>query len=182
MNMPYPRSVISYIAMSLDGYIARPDDDISFLSRVEKEGEDYGYSEFMKTVDTVILGRRTYEKIKETGFGYPGDKEVYIITHNTGFGDEALKYYSGPLKNLISDLRNRQGRNIYCDGGSEVLNQLLQDDLIDEFFISVIPVILGDGILLFRDGRPALNLQLVSAREFDTGLVQLHYIRADNQQ
>ncbi len=180
--MPDRRNVISYIAMSLDGYIAGPGDDISFLSMVEKEGEDYGYADFMKTVDTIFLGRRTYDKVKETGFGYPGDKEVYIISHDTGFGDKALKYYSGPLKSLISDLRNRQGRNIYCDGGSEVLNQLLQDDLIDEFFISVIPVILGDGIRLFRDGHPALNLQLVSAREFDTGLVQLHYIRAENQQ
>ncbi len=168
--------------MSLDGYIAGPDDDISFLSMVEKEGEDYGYADFMKTVDTIFLGRKTYDKIKETGFEYPREKEVYIISHSTSFGDNALKYYSGPLKILISNLRNRQGGNIFCDGGSDVLNQLLQDNLVDEFFISVIPVILGDGIRLFKAGRPALNLQLVSAKEFDTGLVQLHYIRAESQQ
>lgn len=175
--MPGPRKVISYIAVSLDGYIARPDDDISFLSRVEKEGEDYGYSEFMKTVDTIILGRRTYEKVKDIGFGYPEDKKVYIISHSVGSEDKTLNYYSGSLKTLISDLRNEQGRNIFCDGGSDVLNQLLQDNLIDEFFISIIPVILGDGVRLFRDGRPELDLKLQSATEFDTGLVQLHYTR-----
>jgi dihydrofolate reductase len=179
--MPYRRHVILYIAISLDGYIAKPDDDISFLSRVEKEGEDYGYSEFMKTVDTIILGRRTYDKIKDIGFGYPKDKEVYIISHHTGIEDKALKYYSGPLGSLITNLRNEQGRNIFCDGGSEVINQLLQDNLIDEFFISIIPVILGDGIRLFRDGRPELDLKLTSTREFDSGLVQLHYVRIENQ-
>lgn len=180
--MPYHRNVISYIAMSLDGYIAKPDEDISFLSRVEKEGEDYGYSEFLTTVDTIILGRRTYDKIKDIGFGYPKDKEVYIISHNVSFEDKALKYYSGPLKSLITKLRNEQGKNIFCDGGSDVLTQLLSDNLIDEFIISIIPVILGDGIRLFRDGRPELDLQLVSTREFDTGLVQLHYVRIEIQQ
>jgi dihydrofolate reductase len=179
--MPYHRNVISYIAMSLDGFIAGPDDDISFLSMVEKEGEDYGYADFMKTVDTIFLGRRTYDKVRETGFEYPREKEIYIISHSTGFGDKALKYYSGPLKSLISDLRKREGKDIFCDGGSEVLNQLLQDDLIDEFYISIIPVILGDGIRLFKDGYPALDLQLVSAKQFDTGLVQLHYIKAESR-
>lgn len=168
--------------MSLDGYIAGPNDNISFLSMVEKEGEDYGYADFMKTVDTIFLGRRTYDKVKEMGFEYPREKEVYIISHSASFGDKALKHYSGPLKSLISDLRKREGKDIFCDGGSEVLNQLLQDNLIDEFYISVIPVILGDGIRLFRDGRPVLNIKLVSAREFDTGLVQLHYIKAESRQ
>lgn len=82
--MPYPRNLISYIAISLDGYIAKPDGDISFLSRVEKEGEDYGYAGFMNTVDTIILGRKTYDKIKDIGFGYPEDKEVYIISRSSG--------------------------------------------------------------------------------------------------
>jgi len=180
--MPYPRNLISFIAISLDGYIARPDGDISFLSRVEKEGEDYGYTSFMNTVDTIILGRRTYDKIKDIGFGYPEDKEVYIISHNPGSENNNLKYYSGPLKNLISGIRNKQGKSIFCDGGADVLNQLLRDNLIDEFIISIIPVILGDGIRLFRDGRPELDLQLVSTREFDTGLVQLHYVRIEIQQ
>jgi dihydrofolate reductase len=175
--MPFHRNVISYIAMSLDGYIAGPGDDISFLSRVEREGEDYGYSGFLNTVDTIILGRRTYEKVKDIGFGYPNDKEVYIITHNIGSEDTTLKYYSGPLKTLISDLRLKPGRRIFCDGGSDVLNQLLQDNLIDEFIISIIPVVLGEGIRLFRDGRPELDLKLVSTRDFDSGLVQLHYAR-----
>lgn len=162
--------------MSLDGYIAKPDGDISFLSVVEKDGEDYGYSDFIKTIDTVIVGRRTYDKILTLGFQYPREKEIYIITHNPLPGS-GLKHYSGPLTGLIEGLRSREGKNIFCDGGSEIINELLNDNLIDEFVISIIPVILGDGIPLFRAGIPLSGLKLEECRKFDTGLVQLNYIR-----
>lgn len=171
------RKVISYVAMSLDGYIAKPGGDISFLSEVEKNGEDYGYTEFLKSIDTIIVGRTTYDKILSMGFEYPGDKEVYIITHNIIPGNKRVKYYSGPLKNLVSEIRTRTGKNIFCDGGSDIINQLLSDNLVDEFIISVIPAILGQGIPLFKGKRPEMNIKLVNSRHFDTGLVQLHYIK-----
>lgn len=171
------RKVISYVAMSLDGYIAKQDGDISFLSAVEKEGEDYGYAEFMQTIDTIIVGRRTYDKILSIGFEYPDDKEVYIITHNGIPDNNRLKFHSGPLRNLVSELKTRRGKNIFCDGGSEIINQLLSESLIDEFIISVIPAILGDGIPLFKGKRQEMNIKLVNTRSFVTGLVQLHYVK-----
>lgn len=180
-NMTGNRKVILYIAKSLDGYIAKPDGDISFLTVVEKKGEDYGYSDFMRTIDTIIVGRKTYDKIISMGFEYPdNEKDVYIITRTVKPDYKKLRYYSGSLKKLVSELKGKQGKNIFCDGGSEIINELLRDNLIDEFIISIIPIILGDGISLFKDGIPGLKLKLIKSYEFDTGLVQLHYVRVEN--
>lgn len=162
--------------MSLDGYIAQPGDNLSFLSLVQKEGEDYGYSDFIKTVDTVILGRRTYDWVMTQVPEFPhADKESYIITSAPRAAIGNTQFYTGDIKTLIAQLKHREGRHIFIDGGAQLVNALLMDKLIDECIISVIPVLLGDGVRLFTDGRPLQTLQLVNSRHFDTGLVQLHY-------
>ena len=176
--MSTDRKVVLYIAMSLDGYIANADNDISFLSVVEKDGEDYGYTDFVNSVDTVIIGRKTYDQVLALGYGYPHTgKEVYIITRNKHSGPGSFKYYSGSLKELITKLKSRQGRNIYCDGGAEIVNELLKDNLIDELIISIIPIILGDGVSLFKKGMHESSLNLIKSTQYETGLVQLHYVR-----
>ena len=175
------KRLILYISMSLDGYIAKLNDDLSFLSIVEHEGEDYGYHDFLKTIDTVVIGRKTYDKVLSMGIEYPNlDKKVYVISRTPKRENGNLKYYTENLKDLILQLKNESGSNIYCDGGAEIVNELLKEDLIDEFIISVIPVILGDGVSLFRNGRPELRLKLVNSKSFHTGLVQLHYVRINN--
>lgn len=172
-----PRKVILYIAMSLDGYIAGPNDDLSFLSRVEQEGQDYGYAEFVKSVDTIIIGRKSYDKVISMGYEYPhADKDVYIITRQERPSEGTFRYYAGNLADLVARLKNEAGKNIYCDGGAEVVQELLRNRLIDELVISVIPVMLGNGVRLFKDGRPEQELKLVATKQFDKGLVQLHYL------
>lgn len=174
------RKVILYIATSLDGYIAKPNDDLSFLSVVEQEGQDYGYADFVKTVDAVIVGRKTYEKVISMGFDFPhADKDAYIITRTPRQNVGLVKFYTGDLKKLIDKLKSENGKNIFCDGGAEIVHELLKENLIDEFIISVIPIIVGNGTKLFKDGRPELKLELVSTRQFDKGLTQLHYKRTD---
>ncbi|MDP4208281.1 MAG: dihydrofolate reductase family protein [Bacteroidota bacterium] len=176
--MTAKRKLILYIAMSLDGYIAKPNDDLSFLSIVEQEGQDYGYNDFVKSIDTIIIGRKTFDKVISMGFEYPHtDKEVYIISRTPRPDYGTFKYYTKNLKDLVLKLKSEQGKNIFCDGGAEIVHELLMDNLIDEFVISVIPIILGDGVPLFKKGRPELNLRLIDSRQFDKGLVQLHYIR-----
>jgi dihydrofolate reductase len=171
------RKVILYIATSLDGYIAKPNDDLSFLSLVEKKGEDYGYGEFIKTVDTIILGRRTYDWVMTQVSEFPhADKETYVITRTPKPPLGKTQFYSGNLKDLISGLKTINGKNIFIDGGAEVVNELLKDNLIDEFYISIIPILLGNGIRLFKDGIPEQTLKLLSVKQFETGLAQLHYI------
>lgn len=174
------RKVILYIATSLDGYIAQPNDDLSFLSIVEQEGQDYGYADFVKTVDAVIVGRKTYDKVISMGFDFPhADKDTYIITRTPRSSIGSIKFYTGDLKPLVDRLKSENGKNIFCDGGAEIVNELLKDDLIDEIIISVIPILVGNGTKLFKDGRPVLKLELVSTKQFDKGLTQLHYKRAD---
>lgn len=145
---------------------------------VQKEGEDYGYAEFMRTIDTVILGRKTYDWVMRNvpEFSH-ADKETYVITRQAHEGNDKPIFYNGDLKQLIATLRSRPGKNIFCDGGAETVNALLKEDLIDEFIISVIPVLLGNGIKLFNDGRPDQKLRLLSVKSFDSGLVQSHYSR-----
>lgn len=173
------RNVVLYIATSIDGYIAKEDDNLDFLSIVEKEGQDYGYSEFVKTVDTVIVGRKTYDKVRSMGFDFPhANKEAFIITRTARQSVGSVHFYTGDLTSLIDDLKAQNGGTIFCDGGAEVVNELLKSNLIDEFIISIIPTLLGGGIRLFQDGRPELKLTLVSTTSFDTGLTQLHYKRA----
>lgn len=174
------RKVILYIATSLDGYIAQPNDDLSFLSIVEQEGQDYGYADFVKTVDAVIVGRKTYDKVISMGFDFPhADKDAYIITRTPRPRLGNTKFYTGDLKSLVDRLKSENGKNIFCDGGAEIVNELLKEDLVDEFIISVIPILVGNGTKLFKDGRPELKLELVSTKQFDKGLTQLHYRRAD---
>jgi dihydrofolate reductase len=175
------RKLILYIATSLDGYIAKPNDDLSFLSIVAEEGQDYGYADFVKTVDTVIVGRKTYDKVISMGFDFPhADKDAYIITRTPKPNIGSVKFYTGNLKSLVVKLKSEKGKNIFCDGGAEIVNELLKDDLIDEFILSVIPILVGNGIKLFKDGRPEKNLELVSVKSFEKGLVQLHYKRTSS--
>lgn len=176
------RKVILYIATSLDGYIAKPNDDLGFLSIVEQEGQDYGYADFVRTVDAVIVGRKTYDKVLSMGFDFPhADKDAYIITRTPRPTIGSVKFYTGDLKALVDKLKTENGKNIFCDGGAEIVNQLLQHDLIDEFIISVIPILVGNGTKLFKDGRPEQKLELVSTKQFEKGLTQLHYRRVRAQ-
>ncbi len=174
------RKLSLFIATSLDGYIAKPNDDLSFLKLVEKEGEDYGYSKFTDTIDTLIIGRKTYDYVlKEIGPSHydNGQRDVYVITRTERPNVGKIKFYTGNLTELVLKLKNENGKNIYCDGGAEIINELLKNDLIDEFIISVVPVLLGNGTRLFKDGRPEQLIEFVTVKTFDTGLTQLYYKR-----
>ncbi|MGN6532398.1 MAG: dihydrofolate reductase family protein [Ginsengibacter sp.] len=174
------RTLSLFIAASLDGYIAKPNDDLSFLKLVGKEGEDYGYSEFTATIDTIIVGRKTYDYVlKEIGSSHydNGGRNIYVVTRTEKPGVGRTTFYTGDLTELVKQLKSGNGKNIYCDGGAEIINHLLINDLIDEFIISVIPVLLGNGTRLFKDNRPEQELELISSKSFETGLMQLHYKR-----
>jgi len=170
------RKVILYIATSLDGYIATKNENLDFLSLVEQEGEDYGYADFIKTVDTVIVGRKTYDKVLSMGFDFPhADKESYIITRTPKPTIGNIQFYTENLEALILKLKEKDGQNIFVDGGAEIVNLMMNDNLIDVFCVSIIPVLLGDGISLFQDNRPELQLKFVRSETFKSGLVQIWY-------
>lgn len=170
------RKLILYIASSLDGFIAGPGDDLSFLNPMHVEGEDYGYGGFIEGIDTVIIGRRTYDWVINQGVEFPHkDKVCYVITSQDRPNDGNLFFFNGNLKDLVNRLKSADGKNIFCDGGAQVVHYLLREKLLDELIISVIPVLLGDGVKLFLDGRPSQSLDLKGVHSYASGLVQLHY-------
>lgn len=174
--MKKQRKVVLYIAMSLDGFIADKNDGLDFLNTVQIEGEDYGYNAFIESVDTVIIGRKTFDKVVSLGVERPhSDKRVYIISRTNKPVEAPYHYFQGDLRKLIAELKSKDGLDIFCDGGAEVVTHLLEQKLIDEMVISIIPTLLGDGIRLFKEGRPLQEIKLVSTQNFESGLVQLRY-------
>lgn len=176
------RRVVVYIAQSLDGYIASEDDDISWLSMVEAPGEDYGYGAFIEGVDTVIMGRRTYEKVKDFGehFIHEGRK-CYVISKSIVGSDRNVEYYGGTLRELVERLKSQPGRDIFVDGGGETIRSLRDEGLIDDYVVSIIPIMLGRGIRLFPETDKEMRSVLIlkDCRAFPSGLVQLSYQRAN---
>lgn len=168
--------LIVYIACSIDGYIAAPGDDLSFLSLVEEEGEDYGYHEFVQTIDTVVVGRKTYDWV-EAHASYPHtDKMSYVVSSRSGPEKEHLSFYNGDPASLVVRLK-QEGRRVYCEGGAEIIHVLLNADLVDEMIISYIPILLGGGTSLYKPGFAPIKFKLQAAKPYKSGLVQVIYER-----
>lgn len=161
--------------MSLDGYIAQKDDNIDFLSVVETPGEDFGYAAFLQEIDTVIWGRKTFDKVLSFGGGVPHtDKKVVVISRSRTGKHEHAEYVADVVE-LVKRLKAEPGKDIYCDGGAEIVFELLNHQLIDRLIVSVIPHLLGDGIRLFRENNVEQKLQYKKSISFPCGLVQLWY-------
>lgn len=170
------RKVILFIAVSLDGYIARKDGSLDWLLPFQSSHEDYGYADFMKTVDTVIMGRKTYDAVASMGYEFPHEeKQCFIVTRSPVSPKKHLIFFDKGLIPLVNELQNHNGKSIFVDGGAEIVNELMKHHLFDEYIISVIPRLLGDGIRLFNDARPQEGIYLIQSKSYPNGLVQLHY-------
>lgn len=163
-----------YICMSLDGFIAGADGDMSFLALAEGGG-DYGYADFVDTVDTVIMGRITYEWVMNQVDEFPhADKQTYILTRTPRPASGKISFWDGDPLALLARLKAQPGKTIFIDGGAKTVEVLAP--LVDEYIITVMPVLLGSGVRLF-DATPYTPLKLLNSRSFETGLVQLHYVK-----
>jgi dihydrofolate reductase len=170
-----------FIACSLDGYIAGPDGDLSWLptSNREEPGEDYGYSSFFASVDAILMGRNTFDTV--TGFeSWPyADKPVHILTRRPlevpdAFHDARISPLSGSPAEVLKMLSEERYQHIYIDGG-ETIRQFLNEKLINQFTITIIPVLLGEGIPLFSPPAIHTRLELTNTSTHDGGIVQLTY-------
>ncbi len=167
------RKIVLYIACSLDGYIAGSDGNISWLFT----DQDYGYTGFITRIDSIVMGRETFDRVLDMGdFPYSG-KDCYVFSRSSMGGDENVEFVNDPVKEFIEGLRATDGTDIWLVVGSEHIYHFMTAALIDEFIISVHPVVLGQGIPLFRNGIPTCELQLVSVESFSSGLVQMSYLR-----
>ncbi len=166
-----------YIATSLDNFIAADDGGLDWLADVQDAGGgDYGYSGFMATVDTVVLGRGTYDAVR-TFDTWPFDgKRVIVLTNRPltpAFGETA---YAGALAPLMDRLGSEGVQRVYLDGGATI-RQGLDEALVDDMTLSIVPVLLGSGRPLFTRGLPGSQWLLTGAESHPTGLVQVRYQR-----
>jgi dihydrofolate reductase len=166
-----------YIAASIDGYIARNDGDLDWLTEFPNpEKTDYGYSKFFESVDTVIMGGQTYRDILNMDVLWPyKDQETYVITRNPIGAKENVHFITKDVITKISNLRNENGKDIWLVGGGKLIAMLLNQDMVDEMIITVIPVILGNGIPLFPDNPKESEWKLVNSENFGNGVVQVTY-------
>lgn len=165
-----------YIAMSLDGYIAGPGDDLSFLNKVADPSTDYGYSEFMKEVDVMIWGRTTYDVVLGLIEEWPFEgKDCYVLSDSRTGNNERITYVAPPLAPWVLEMKAKHSGRIYCDGGGGIVQQMLKEKLLEEIIISIIPVILGNGTKLFRTLEEEIDLKLIETKSFPSGLVQVKY-------
>jgi dihydrofolate reductase len=168
------RPVILFIATSLDGYIARTDGGIDWLFT----DQDYGYREFFSCVDTVVMGRKTYDLSRSfEEYPYAGRAGYVFSRSRSGQRDEHVQFIAAEPAQFVADLRSRPGKHIWLVGGSELVGDFIRQDLIDEYVISIHPLILGSGIPLFRVPLPAQKLIFRDCTTFDSGLLQVTYSR-----
>jgi len=171
------RLVKLFIATTLDGYIATKDDSLEWLFKVDGKG-DNGISEFYNTVDTIIMGKRTYDWIKifEPSVAFPyHDRNCYVLTRsNIQNNNEVTFIHHDNIENLISKLKSQSGKHIWLVGGGLVVKTFLELNLIDEIIVTIAPTILGSGIPLFIEGDYNFELTLIRTRTFNQ-FVELHY-------
>lgn len=174
------RKVVLFIAMSLDGYIADEHGSVDWLNGQDINVENIDtYSVFVRDIDTVIMGWDTYHQIvselSPTEWVYDG-LTSYAITHRELPSENEIIFTEKSPSNLVKELRNKEGKGVWICGGANIVQQLVETDLIDEYYISVIPIILGSGIRLFGNTPDEIKLELVFTQTYN-GIVELMYIR-----
>lgn len=171
------RKVVLFIASSLDGFISRKDGKIDWLPQFEDGSEDYGYSELMDRTDVFIMGGKTYEQILTFGdWPYPG-KKCYVCTSKKMGEDKNVEFNDDAVE-LVKKLKEEDGKDIWLIGGAGLNGSLLNERLVDEIILTVIPVVIGDGIGLFSNVSRDAKLKLVDSKGFENGMVQLRYLVA----
>ncbi len=169
------RKIIVYVATSADGYIARANGAVDWLDRPRIAG-NYGMAAFYKSIDTVLMGRKTFEVAKRLGHtAYPG-KTNYVFSRRRRHDRKSQIQF---IREAIGDFARRlpaaPGKHIWLVGGGELIGCFLDEGQIDEFIIHIVPTLIGDGIPLISSRRRSLPLKLLSARSFSDGVVRLHY-------
>jgi dihydrofolate reductase len=170
------RKIIVHIATSADGYIARPDGDLEWLTSRPAPKGFYGMDHFMKTVDTELIGRKTYEMSLHMGAKFDSRRTIVFSTHTRPVDvPSGVEWMSDPIALFVRQLREQPGKDIWLMGGGELIASFLDEQAIDEFVISVVPVFIGDGIPLIARRHRHVPLEMQSVERFEDGLVQLHY-------
>ena len=170
------RDLDLYIACSLDGYIADPEGGVDWLFT----DQDYGFKEFYETVDVVLMGRLTWEKALSFGdWPYRGKRSIVVSSKHVGEINEDVEFVSGFLPEVLEGLSLEGEDRVWLVGGGHLIRSCLEDDLVERFHLFVHPVLLGEGLPLFPGPFPRRGLRLDLCRAYDSGLVELRYVRSE---
>jgi dihydrofolate reductase len=169
------RKVVLGVGTSLDGYIARPDGSVDFLFMPK----DYSMAPFFKTIDAAVMGRKTYDvAMKMGGVSYGPKIATYVFSRSLPPGErQGLTFVNQPPTKLIDGLRKRPGKDIWLMGGGELARDFLKADLVDELYLGIVPVLIGEGIPLFPAGFPQREFELLENKTYSKGLIALKYKR-----
>jgi dihydrofolate reductase len=170
----------AYIAASVDGFIAREDGDLDWLHEAGAPSgeEDYGYRDFMQTVEAIVMGRHTYEKVRTFG-GWPYDEPVVVLASDSLTIPpelrDSVEGMSGPPAEVLARLSARGFQHVYVDGG-RTIQRFLAAGAIDRLIVTRVPVLIGRGIPLFGPVPADIRLRHMGTRQFNTGVVQSEYV------
>ena len=171
------RKVVLGLGISLDGYISRRDGSVDFLFMPK----DYSMGPFFKTIDAAIMGRKTYEDGLKMGGGsqFRGSKIAYYVFSRTQPPGERnyVTFVNESPKELVEKLQKQPGKDIWLMGGGELAREFLKDDLVDELYMGVVPVLIGEGRPLFPSGFPQREFTLIENKTYSKGLIVLKYAR-----
>ncbi|HET6202916.1 MAG TPA: dihydrofolate reductase family protein [Planctomycetota bacterium] len=168
------RKVVYYVATSADGFIARPDGDVAWLDRPQPSG-GYGMVAFYRSVDTVLLGRKTHEVGRRMGQeSYAGKRNV-VFSRRSRKGSPGVEFVREDPGAFVRTLRGAAGKDIWLVGGGALAGALLDAAQVDEIVVHVVPILIGEGIPLFAPRRRSASLRLVSSRPFPDGVVRKRY-------
>src|SRR5271169_5168551 len=171
------RKIVLGLGISLDGYIARPNGKVDFLFTPK----DYSMAPFFATIDTYVLGRKTLDAALKMGgsFTSGGGMATYVFSHSKPPGErDGITFVNESPAALVGRLRKRKGKDIWLMGGGELARAVLKADLVDELYLRVVPVLLGEGIPLFPSGFPQRDFTLLENKTYSKGLIALTYERS----
>ncbi len=174
------KKISLFIAISLDGYIADNKGNVDWLNGQGNDNENIDtYSEFTKSIDTILMGWNTYHKIvtelSPQEWIY-NDFTTYVITHNEHTSSEKIRFVNINPVDLVKKLKEENGKNVWICGGANLVQQLVNEDLIDNYYITIIPTLLGSGIRLFKNAKHEIKLKLINTQSYN-GMIDLIYTR-----
>lgn len=166
-----------YIAQSLDGYIARPDGGIDWLRPFDDV--DYGYNAFIRDIGTVVIGRKSYDVARSFGdWPYKTMRSLVITSSPLADAPPNVTRVGADIARLATALRAAGAKDTWIMGGAMTINAFLAAGAVDRIDLFTIPVLLGDGVRLFVEGRPETPLKFLGSQVYDKGLARLSYARA----
>ncbi len=167
------RKIVLGLAVSLDGFIEGPQGEYDWCFT----DQDYGLSDFFKSIDTIFMGRKSYELAQQTADSNPWKGMKTYVFSNTlkPIDDKDVELISGNISKRVNELRAQPGKNIWLFGGAELLTSFVNNNWVDEYWLSVHPIVLGAGKPLFQNITARKKLVLIESKIYETGLVSLRY-------